>query len=422
LRRLKFIERDIKVKLSWQILQELEQKYGECFYLLDINKFRDNYRQFLDCFRSIYPNTNIGYSYKTNYIPKICQSVYELGGYAEVVSQMEYDLAKSIGVPLSRIIFNGPLKYSQDLERAVLAGSIVNLDSLQEVKTIVELAKRLPEQTISVGLRCNFDIGTDRISRFGLDVENGDLDEIFKQFKELGNCQVIGLHCHFTTEQRSLESYALRAKKIIELSDRYFPDLPPKFIDVGGGYFGHMEDNLRQQFPFNIPTYREYAEVIATQFDRRFGRDAGPELIIEPGVALVANVMKFVGKIVGLKTIRSRHLALLTGSIHTVKPSKQLPLTIYKNELDNARIESSIPIDLVGYTCMEHDCLYPEYPTPVAVGDYTVFDNVGAYSIVFKPPFIWPSPPIVSYDATLDLYTLARRQETSQDVFATYQL
>jgi diaminopimelate decarboxylase len=410
------------VELSWQILQDLEQKHGECFYLLDLNKFKENYSQFLDCFRSIYPHTNIGYSYKTNYIPKICKSVYELGGYAEVVSQMEYDLASKIGVPLSRIIFNGPLKYPQDLERAVLAGSIVNLDSLQEVQIICELAQRLPTQQILVGLRCNFDIGTDRISRFGLDVEGGDLDYIFTRFKELGNCHVRGLHCHFTTTQRSLESYALRTQKIIETTDRYFPDQPPEYIDVGGGYFGHMDDNLRQQFDFDIPTYQEYAAVIATQLKQRFTGDVQPELIIEPGVALVANVMKFVGKVVSLKTMRSRHLALVTGSIHTVKPSKQLPLTVYKNELDNARIESQTPIDLVGYTCMEHDCLYPEYPVPVSIGDYTVFDNVGAYSIVFKPPFIWPSPPIVSYDSTLNLYTLARRQETTQDVFATYEI
>ncbi len=410
------------MKLSWQLLQDLEQKHGGCFYLLDLSKFKDNYCQFLGSFRSIYQNTNIGYSYKTNYIPRICQSVYELGGYAEVVSQMEYDLAIKIGVPPARIIFNGPLKYPRDLERAVIAGSTVNLDSLQEVQIICELAQKLPAQQISVGLRCNFDIGTDLISRFGLDVENGDLDYIFEKFKELGNCHVKGLHCHFTTAQRSLESYALRAKKIIETTDKYFPDRPPEFIDVGGGYFGHMDEDLRQQFDFYIPTYQEYAEVIATQFKQRFTGDLQPELIIEPGVALVANVMKFVGKVVALKTIRSRHLALVTGSIHTVKPSKQLPLTVYKNESNHAHIESNTPIDLVGYTCMEHDCLYPAYPVPVSVGDYTVFDNVGAYSVVFKPPFIWPSPPIVSYDSTTNIYTLARRQETTQDVFATYEI
>ncbi len=410
------------MKLSWQILQDLEQKHGECFYLLDLSKFKENYTQFLDCFRAIYPNTNIGYSYKTNYIPKLCKSVLNLGGYAEVVSQMEYDLAIKIGVPPSRIIFNGPLKYTQDLERAVLAGSIVNLDSLQEVQIIDELAQRLPKQQISVGLRCNFDIDSERISRFGLDVESGDLDYIFKRFKELGNCQVRGLHCHFSTEQRSLASYALRTKKILETSDRYFLDRAPEYIDVGGGYFGHMDKNLRQQFNFDVPTDREYAEVIATQLSKKFDGAAQPQLIIEPGVALVANVMKFVGKVVALKTMRSRHLALVTGSIHTVKPSKQLPLTVYKNELDRDRIESNTPIDLVGYTCMEHDCLYPEYPVPLSIGDYTVFDNVGAYSVVFKPPFIWPSPPIVSYEATQDVYTLARRQETTEDVFATYEI
>jgi diaminopimelate decarboxylase len=129
------------MELSWQVLHQLEKDYGDSFYLLDIRQFESNYREFLHAFRSIYPKSNIGYSYKTNYTPRLCQSVNSLGGYAEVVSQMEYDIALGIGVPPSRIIFNGPLKEKENIEHAILAGSIVNLDSLPEVFMVEALAR-----------------------------------------------------------------------------------------------------------------------------------------------------------------------------------------------------------------------------------------------------------------------------------------
>lgn len=413
------------MELSWQKLNELEKLYGESFFILDIRKFEYNYKDFLQCFRSIYANSNIGYSYKTNYIPKLCQSVHSMGGYAEVVSQMEYDLARRIGVPPSRIIFNGPLKHKEDIEKAILAGSIVNLDSKEEVEVVKELAYKLPEHKIAVGLRCNFDIGASRISRFGLDVEAGELDDVFKAFEPLKNCFVEGLHCHLSTSQRSAESYALRTKKLIEISDEYFKNNHPRFLDIGGGFFGKMNEELKEQFDCHIPSYQEYAEAIATPISHHFSPESGPELILEPGVAIVSDVINFVGKIVGIKTVRSRNIALVVGSIHNVKPTltnKKLSFDIYTNEENNHQKKLKNSVDIVGYTCMEHDCLYEGYQGEIGTGDYVVFENMGAYTIVFKPPFIRPNPPIISYDSIMDEYELSRRQETFDDVFCTYTI
>ncbi|BAZ27946.1 putative diaminopimelate decarboxylase [Cylindrospermum sp. NIES-4074] len=411
------------MNLDWKTLNNLEKEYGDYFYILDMRKFADNYQDFLQCFRSIYANSNIGYSYKTNYTPQLCHQVNNMGGYAEVVSQMEYDLAISIGVSPSRIIYNGPIKHNQNIEKAILAGSIVNLDSLQEVEIVAALARRFPEHKIAVGLRCNFDIGESNISRFGLDVEAGEIDYAFKSFAELNNCFIEGLHCHFSTPHRSAESYSLRTKNILELSDYYFQDKLPRFIDVGGGFFGSMNEELMQQYGCHIPSYQEYAEAIATHFRGRFSQENSPELILEPGIALVADVMNFVGKVVGLKTVRSRKIALLMGSIHNIKPTlnnKKLPFTVYANDEDEYQNKLSGAVDLAGYTCIENDYLSYEFLGEIGIGDYVVFDNIGAYTIVLKPPFICPAPPIISYDSLTNEYAMIRRQETVEDVFSTY--
>ncbi|GAK56886.1 Orn/DAP/Arg decarboxylase 2 [Candidatus Vecturithrix granuli] len=411
------------MNISWQLLHTLEQTYGDSYYLLHLDAFEANYKEFLEAFRADYPNSNIAYSYKTNYIPKLCQLVNTMGGYAEVVSSMEYDLAVHIGVPSQRIIFNGPYKSEFDLERALLAGSIVNLDSFYEVAMVEAIARRAPGQILTVGLRCNVDLGIENVSRFGFDTSGQMLESAFRTLRRVKNCRVAGLHCHLLTPTRSAESYAFLVKKMLEIAAGLFEDAPPQFIDVGGGFFSKMIPALRKQFPFAIPTFQEYAQAISPLFANTFPGGLGPELLLEPGIAITADTMQFVAKVIDIKTVRSRVIALLSGSIYNIKPTKNtrnLPIRVFHNNDDiKSRYADGI-IDLVGYTCMEDDCLYTGYQGHLSVGDYVVFDNVGAYTIVLKPPFISPCPPIISYDANLKDVTVIRHQEKFSHIFSTY--
>ena len=70
-------------------IRALSLVYGDAFYILDSKKFNNNFIELSNAFKTIYPNFNIAYSYKTNYTPKLCKIVNKNGGYAEVVSEME---------------------------------------------------------------------------------------------------------------------------------------------------------------------------------------------------------------------------------------------------------------------------------------------------------------------------------------------
>lgn len=413
--------------LTWERLRDLEATFGETFYLLDLSRFQDNYRHFLASFRSIYPRTNIAYSYKTNYTPRLCQTVDKLGGYAEVVSAMEYDLALRVGVAPERIIVNGPYKRPCDIERALLEGATVNLDSFYEVTEVESLARRHPKRAMRLGVRCSFEVGSGSASRFGFEVESGALRAAMDRLGGLSNCQVVGLHCHFMPPQRSTASYAHITNQMLELARTFFPGQGLAFIDLGGGFFSRMDEELRQQFGHDIPTFTDYAAAIATPFLRSYTRDDGPELILEPGMALTADVMKCAAKVIDLKQTRSRRIALLSTSIYEIKPTlntKNLPVQVYRASpaVQHRGNTNGLtgPLDLVGYTCMEHDCLYRSYGENLDPGDYVVFDNVGAYTTVLKPPFINPSPPILAYDGATDLFEVVKRREETADVFATY--
>ena len=91
--------------MNKEILEKLTADYGDAFYVLDTEQFRKNFSELKAEFSKIYSNFNIAYSYKTNYTPKLCRTVNEMGGYAEVVSDMEMEIALRVGVKPEKIIW-----------------------------------------------------------------------------------------------------------------------------------------------------------------------------------------------------------------------------------------------------------------------------------------------------------------------------
>jgi len=405
-------------------LEGLASTYGESFYLLDSKKFEKNYDEFLGAFRDLYPKTFIAYSYKTNYIPKLCALIDRKGGYAEVVSEMEFDLAIKLGVSPQKIIFNGPYKNEETIKKCLLGGGIVNLDSFYEIDIVEKIAQDNPEINMSIGIRCNFDIGDSVPSRFGFDIDREDFYHAFDGLKRIDNISIKGLHCHFPN--RNIESYIIRVDKMLHLSNQLFSS-PPEFINLGGGFAGKMNESLKKQFKYKVPKYQEYAETIAAKF-QNFYQDLDesekPKLLLEPGTALVADTMKIVVKVTDIKTIRNKIIATVSGSKYNIIPTSaggiNLPITVYQKSEKDRYYEEYDPVDIAGYTCMENDYLYRGYKGSLKIGDYIVFDNVGSYSIVLKPPFILPNCAIIEYNAKKKSYEIIKRREEIEDIFRTF--
>jgi diaminopimelate decarboxylase len=412
-----------KMKLTNRILNEIGNEYGQSFYILESKQFVANYKELEKAFRDIYPNSHIAYSYKTNYIPKLCNLVDKLGGFAEVVSGMEYKIAIKLGVIPKKIYFNGPYKDLSAVEELLLTGGTVNIDSDYDLQIIKEIALKNPENELSVGIRCNFDVGDGVVSRFGFDIDGNEYIPAINAIREVPNLKLNGLHCHFAT--RSIETWPQRAEGMLNVVQKIFKE-PPIFISLGGGLYGKMSDSLKVQFDTDIPTYDDYANAVATQF-RDFFKDVDasrrPMLIIEPGSALVGDAMKFATKVVSIKNIRGKKIATLLGSIYNINPTlnkKNPPITVYHDENGLDRQREYENLDFGGYTCIESDYLYRGYNGKLAVNDYVVFDNVGSYSVVLKPPFILPNFAVVEYDDESNSVELIKRRENFEDLFHTF--
>ncbi len=405
------------MELDIKTLRRIEREQGGAYYLLDTEQFEANYKELLAAFRKIYPNTQIAYSYKTNYTPRLCRLVDQLGGYAEVVSDMEYEITRRLGIETSKVHLNGPVKDWATAREIILGGGTVNLDDYSEAADIIRLAAEHPEKTIRIGLRCNFRINDGVTSRFGLDTTKPEFAQLVRELRQTGNIEISGLQCHFAA--RALQTWAPRAEGMCRLADETATEAL-EHIDLGGGLFGKMREELKAQFNSPIPTYEEYAREAATVIARHFGdREQQPALFIEPGSALVGDAMRFVAPVRSIKDIRGKAIATLLGSVYNINPTlngKNPPITVYSDHEGDR--DGYRDLDFAGFTCIESDYLYRGYNGPLAVGDLVVFENVGSYSVVLKPPFILPNFPIVELRGGQT--RVVKRKETFDDLFCTY--
>ncbi len=407
------------MKNSSLSVYEMTEQFGSPLYVFDEGAFVENYTHLLNAFRSIYPKYNIAYSYKTNYTPYVCGLVKSLGGYAEVVSGMEYSLARKIGYDSRHIVFNGPVK-GGELFTQLQDGGVVNVDNLDELASIVTFARENPGKTYELAFRVNIDIEQGFISRFGVDADNGDLDRAFATVAGVDNLKMVGLHCHIG-RSRGLAAWKNRVDIMLRLVDRHFAE-PPRFIDLGSGMYSVMEPELAEQFGGNIPTYEDYAAVVATAFADKYGSlpyEQQPELISEPGTTVISGYLSFLTSVLSIKTVKGKTVATFDGSIGNmgdICKLKRLPITVYTEKENRPTVEHA---DFVGYTCLEHDVMYTDYTGPLAVGDTVEFRNVGSYSNVFKPPFIAPNCGMVTLRPDGTVQSIKRR-ETMDDIFSTY--
>ena len=389
------------------------------FYLVDLERLRARHAAIHEAFRSRFDRVVLGYSYKTNYLPCVLRTLHAQGAWAEVVSDLEFALALRLGVPGSQIVYNGPIKSDESIARALGLGSLLHVDSLEEASRVAEQVRSLGLEGARVGLRVNVPHpegeGHRRFSRFGLTMK--DLERAAEMLAVVGSPPV-GLHAHLATKARSLEHFEGLTAAIGEAAKRVDPE-HLEWIDVGGG-FGFTPEGFPGR---DYPSFGEYAERIHATLASVHPALVEKTLVIEPGMAMVNDAVRFVTRVESVKHVGGRRIAFVDGSIHTVKPTRHamnLPTRVFDAAGREKRGDES-PCDLVGYTCMDDDYIAIDQALPpLDPGDRVEIANVGAYTLVFKPPFIRARPAVYAQDG--DRLTEDLPEESFEAFFADFDL
>lgn len=408
--------------MNFNTLDNIAQQYGTPFYLMDENVYIRNIIAFQEAFKRKYHKLIVGYSFKTNYVPALCKIAKKAECYAEVVSEMEYSLAKRMG--FDKIIFNGPIKKADSLKKALADKAIINIDSRYELDTVMEYKAEHPNEAVSVGLRLNIDLtDTDGVSKVQCGLRVGRFGFSEKMLEEIipllcdKDIKIISLHGHTSSSDRSVANYGLIVKQMLQVCEKFdLKDL--QYFDVGGGFFGAAAKGMDTS---NKPGYEDYANcILDICLNNEWFMLIKPTIVIEPGVSVVANVFSYVSKIFQMKDIAGQRFLTTDGTVFDVKPtlhSNNLPHQFYVRE-NNI---NTYKVNLVGSTCMEKDVILNnvEVPSSISYGDYVKIEGVGAYTIALTPIFINYLSPILSIKD--NKISIIRRRQTIDDVLSLYQ-
>ena len=409
--------------LAHEQIKNIESKFGSPFYIFDEDAFRKNYDDITSAFGAKYEKFLLAYSYKTNYVPYLCDIIKSKGGYAEVVSRTEYELALKLGQDSGKIIFNGPVKNYEDIELALNNRSIVNLDSRYEVEYVRKYVIDNPGRMAKVGLRINIDLTDEaRVShlqegfsagRFGFSPES--IAEVVSELTQAGNVTINCLHGHSSSRDRSPWCYEKITKTLCDISSQYAPDTV-EYIDIGGGLYGYMPAQMRRT---QTPSFDDYAKAVSGVLKRNdWAVRRRPYLVLEPGVAMVANTMSYVTKVVSVKNIKGEVFITVDGSAFHTRPTfhKINPPHTVISKTDSKKTGV---YNVVGATCMEKDYLLTAVEGVLPQrDDYIQIDSVGAYTIVLSPTFINPAPAILVGQGRQ--FKEIRRRQNFEDMFGCF--
>ena len=185
---------DGQLELEGVDLHTLGAEWGFPLHVVNGARLRDNANRFLAAPPGQISGCEVFYSYKTNPVPGLLTRLHGLGIGAEVISHYELWLARRLGVPADKIVFNGPGKSEEAIADAVSAGvQILNVNHREEIAVVASVAERLGKR-VRVGVRVQ--VGEGWSGQFGVPVSGGQALAVYDEARRSPWLDVVGLHAH----------------------------------------------------------------------------------------------------------------------------------------------------------------------------------------------------------------------------------
>lgn len=394
----------------------LVSKYGSPLYVVSEQTLRAKYKGFVKSLHALYPDVQIAYSYKTNYLSGICSIFHQEGAWAEVVSGFEYDIASELGVDSSKIVFNGPYKKKEELIRAIKGRSMINIDSYNEIYQLENLSSSKTKPAI-VGLRINMNLNYPPWNKFGFNLESGQAFEAARRVVSSGYLKLNGLHCHLGTYISDTSVYNQGMIKLIDFALKLERELKVQidYLDIGGGYAS--ANTLHTQFLSGaaiIPTFDQYANALCQPLrEKSAAFKKKPRLILEPGRALVDEAVSLIATVVSTKRFADGAKAVIIDAGVNLLPTAYW----FKHEIAATQDTGSTleTVNIYGPLCMQIDVIRTEVRLPpFQKGNILVIKNVGAYNISQSMQFIFARPAVIVINNSQAEHL--RLPETTKDI------
>jgi len=402
---------------------ELTKKYGSPLFVFSQQTIEELYHKTYNAFTSRYPKVQFAWSYKTNYLSGICQVMHNLGSCAEVVSEMEYEKAKTLNIEGSEIIYNGPYKPKESLRKAVQDGAKIHIDHFFEINDLEEIADELNIR-IPVAIRLNMFTGTyPQWDKFGFNHENGEAYNAVKRIFSENKLYLTGLHTHIGTFILDANAYSMATTKIMKFKasiEKEF-NYEIEYIDMGGGFASKSYLKGVYQSPeVMIPTVDEYANAITTAIYEHNESETLPKLYMELGRYLIDEAGYLLSTITAYKRFSNVKKAyIMDAGVNLLYTSQWYSFVV---ELDQAYKGTPEPSILNGPLCMNIDVIEENIALPpLNRGSILTLSPVGAYNLSQSMQFIRYRPAVVLIDKASKVHLL-KDSEGLEELISTEHL
>jgi diaminopimelate decarboxylase len=416
------------------LLPELAYAFGGPFHYLLPDAFDANLRAMQDALTAAGVDGLVYFAKKANKAAVFVERAAAGGAGVDVASAAELREALGHGVRGEHLVVTGPAKDAHLLRLAVQHGALIAVDALDELDAVITLAlNRGSARAARVLLRvlppCQ------PHSRFGM--TDSELDTALERCVEAGDAlRTEGFSFH-------LSGYALqpRADLAARLTGLCLKSrtkgLEAGRISIGGGlpvsytdaaswhtfladqrpahYHAGKSFTTADFYPYHSPVAgpNALAALLATQPEHTHHtlaetlRDAGVELLLEPGRALLDGAGASVFTIQGVKNRDGYQLLTVDGTSLSLSEqwfnSEYLPDPQLLPQLPTPA--GTFPASVGAATCLESDMLTWRkiaFPHPPAVGDLLLYPNTAGYQMDSnESPFHdLPLPPKVVIDRT----------------------
>jgi len=364
-----------------------EQDTAAIFYDLD---FLDE--RLTDLSRHFPKNSLHAVAMKANPLLSVLRRIQSLGFGSEVASLPELEMAKKAGFSPGQIVFDSPCKTREELELALRGDHYINADSLDELKRIDAILRKLPSKA-GIGIRINPQVGTGsirstsvagNISKFGvpIDSNHSNLLECFRKYPWL-----TGVHVHIGSQGMPVDLLTRGIKKVYDFAEQInsAQDVPAgtqriRFIDIGGG-LGISYHAGRK--PTSLAEYRKaLSEAIPGLFSEKYRIITEFGRYIHTNTAWAASRVEYVKREPGYNILMS-HLGADFMLRECYNPQD------WHHEISvldsHGKLKKHSPAEkyfIAGPLCFAgdvigHDLLLPR----VEEGDYLIIHDVGGYTL-----------------------------------------
>ncbi|MGD9707530.1 MAG: alanine racemase [Candidatus Delongbacteria bacterium] len=392
-------------------------EFGSPVFVLSEKVIRERYRKIYSYFSSKYPKAKMSWSYKTNYLGAVCSILHQEGETAEVVSDFEYEKARSLGVPGNRIIYNGPYKPLESLVTAFTDGAMVNLDNFDEIIKAEEAAKKIGKK-VPVGIRVNMDTGVyPQWSRFGFPIENNGAFNAVKRISHSEHLHLEGIHCHIGTFMMDPNAYKEAVKKVVQLMRKIEKEfqISISYLDFGGGF--PSNNKLKGTYlppEVAVQPVENFIDAVADTLLDELAPDEYPDVYLETGRAIVDEAGWLISTVDAVKRLPDGTKSyIIDAGVNLLYTSAWYN---YKVEIDrelHGAYENSI---LYGPLCMNIDVVVESaFLPPLPKGTRIILSPMGAYNVTQWMQFIRyrPAVAMIMEDGKLEQI---RRAEKLEDI------